>query len=130
ITTLVDLYPWNDLSKYSLKETVLEATVNGIVMLLAFGLFVTKITWLMMISVIFWTVHLVMQLLNWWMPYLTRKHLKQFTKALYETHFQKTIKILPPIKDHIIPDAQHNVLQIITLGTVITSAIALFVEFT
>ncbi|KOS62083.1 hypothetical protein AN161_14805 [Lysinibacillus sp. FJAT-14222] len=66
-----------------------------------------------------------MQLLNWWMPYLTGKYLKQFPKTLYETHFKNTLKLLPPIKDHIIPDLQHNVLQIISLITFILSALVL-----
>ncbi|MBU8878762.1 hypothetical protein BGM26_07125 [Bacillus sp. FJAT-29790] len=125
ITTLINLYPWNDLSKYSNREKIIEATANGIVIILSWALFITKIKWLMLISVLFWFVFLLMQLLTWWMPYLTGKHLKQFPRTLYETHFKNTIKILPPIKDHIIPDAQHNVLQIISLLIIIACAIAL-----
>ncbi|RST72475.1 hypothetical protein D4T97_015545 [Siminovitchia acidinfaciens] len=127
VTTLVPLYPWNDLSKYSPKEKYTEATVNGLIMIIIIGLFITKIKWLMIISVVFWFIFLLMQLLTWWMPYLTGKHLKQFPKSLYESHFKNTVKFLPPIKDHIIPDAQHNVLQIITLLTLLISSISLFI---
>ncbi|MFY0521517.1 hypothetical protein ACOMCU_27440 [Lysinibacillus sp. UGB7] len=95
VTTLVNLYPWNDLSKYSTKEKIIEATVNGIIIILCIGLFITQIKWLMIISVVFWFVFLFMQLLNWWMPYLTGKYLKQFPKTLYETHFKNTLKLLP-----------------------------------
>jgi hypothetical protein len=109
ITTLVNLYPWNDLSKYSYKEKMIEATVNGAIIIFCLGLFITQIKWIMAISVVFWLVFFLMQLLNWWMPYLTGKHLKQFPKIVYDTHFKNTIKLLPPIKDHIIPDAQHNI---------------------
>lgn len=126
ITTLVNLYPWNDLSKYSNKEKITEATVNGIIIILSFGLFITQLKWLMIISVLFWFIFLFMQILNWWMPYLTGKHLKQFPKTLYESHFKNTFKLLPPIKDHIIPDAQHNVLQIISLITFMVSAFSVF----
>lgn len=122
-TTLINLFPWNDLSKYSSKEKLLEATVNGIVIIIGVAMFVSKIKVFMVISVVFWFVFLFMQLLTWWMPYLTGKHLKQFPRELYDTHFQRTLKILPPIKDHIIPDAQHNVLQILTLITFIASLI-------
>ncbi len=125
VTTLVNLYPWNDLSKYSTKEKFIEATVNGIIIILCIGLFITQIKWLMIISVVFWFVFLFMQLLNWWMPYLTGKYLNQFPKTLYETHFKNTLKLLPPIKDHIIPDLQHNVLQIISLITFILSALVI-----
>src|SRR5699024_7470218 len=121
ITTLVNLYPWNDLAKYSLREKVTEAIVNGMIIIIGIGLFLTKIKGLMIFSVIIWLIYLLMQLLTWWMPYLTGKHLKQFSKTLYQTHFQETIKILPPIKNHIIPDAQHNILQLLSLAAFIVS---------
>ncbi|QKG85492.1 hypothetical protein GXN76_14200 [Kroppenstedtia pulmonis] len=126
VTTLFNLYPWNDLSAYSFREKIIEASVNGAVIILNLVLFISGITWLMIISVVFWFVYLLMQLLIWWMPYLTGKHLKQFPKTLYDTHFRKTVKWLPPIKEHIIPDAQHNVLQLITLATFILCAISIF----
>lgn len=122
--TLLNLYPWNDLSKYTFKEKVIEATVNGAIIIFNAGLFTTKVKWLMMISIVFWFLFLLMQLLTWWMPYVTGKHLKQFRRTLYDTHFKETIKLLPPIKDHIIPDAQHNVLQFLTLITFIVSVMS------
>lgn len=122
--TLLNLYPWNDLSKYTFKEKVIEATVNGAIIIFNAGLFTTKVKWLMMISIVFWFLFLLMQLLTWWMPYVTGKHLKQFPRTLYDTHFKETIKLLPPIKDHIIPDAQHNVLQFLTLITFIVSVMS------
>ncbi|MBS2969162.1 hypothetical protein J9317_10350 [Metabacillus sp. KIGAM252] len=125
-TTLLNLYPWNDLAKYTNREKTLEAASNGLVILISMGLFISHIKWLMTISVIFWFIFLIMQLLTWWMPYLTGRHLKQFPKSLYETHFIRTIKILPRVKDHIVPDAQHNVLQFISLITVIVSALSIF----
>src|SRR5690625_2645813 len=93
VTTLVNLFPWNDLSKYSTREKVIEATASGIIILLGIILFATKIKWLMILSVGLWFVHLLMQLFTWWMPYVTGKHLTQFPKSLYDTHFQKTVKI-------------------------------------
>jgi len=125
ITTLVNLYPWNDLAKYSLREKVTEAIVNGMIIIIGIGLFLTKIKGLMIFSVIIWLIYLLMQLLTWWMPYLTGKHLKQFSKTLYQTHFQETIKILPPIKNHIIPDAQHNILQLLSLAAFIVSFLSI-----
>src|SRR5699024_8948780 len=80
LTTLINLYPWNDLSKYSYQERLLEATINGIIIVIGIILFVTKVKWLMVISVVLWFAFLFMQLLTWWMPYLTGKHLKQFPR--------------------------------------------------
>lgn len=82
----------------------------------------------MSISVLIWLLFLLMQFITWWMPYLTGRHLKQFPRELYDTHFQKTIKLLPPIKDHIIPDAQHNVLQILSLATFLISLISVILQ--
>lgn len=127
VTTLVNLYPWNDVEKYSKKEKVTEATSNGIIILIGIGLFLTKTPWLMILSAIIWFIFLVMQLFVWWMPYLTGKHLKQFPKELYHSHYQHTIKILPKIKNHIIPDAQHLVLQVLSLSTLLTIAMAIVV---
>ncbi|OUM84663.1 MAG: hypothetical protein BAA01_05865 [Bacillus thermozeamaize] len=115
VTTLMPLYPWNDLSKYSMKEKVIEASSNGILLIVCIGLFASKIKFLVGIAVLFYFIFLLMQLLTWWMPYLTGKHLKQFPRSLYESHFANTIKFLPPIKNHIVPDAQHNVLQLLSL---------------
>jgi len=128
LTTLINLYPWNDLSKYSYQERLLEATINGIIIVIGIILFVTKVKWLMVISVVLWFAFLFMQLLTWWMPYLTGKHLKQFPRSLYDTHFQETLKILPPIKNHCIPDAQHNVLQLLSLATFVISLMAVITQ--
>ncbi|MBD8006611.1 hypothetical protein [Bacillus norwichensis] len=126
VTTLLNLFPWNDLSKYTRKEKFTEAITNGLFILLCIGLFATKVKWLMAISVMFYLIFLIMQILTWWMPYCTGIHLKQFPKSLYESHFKDTIKWLPPMKDHIIPDAQHNVLQLLSMITLIASSISLF----
>lgn len=125
VTTLINLYPWNDLSKYTRKEKITEATVNGITIIIGITLFISKKPVLMVIATIFWFLFLLVQLLNWWMPYITGKHLKQFPRELYDSHFQDTLKILPPIKEHIIPDAQHNVLQLLSLEVFIVSLLAI-----
>ncbi|MBS4195623.1 hypothetical protein [Lederbergia citri] len=124
ITTLVNLFPWNDLAKYTKRQKWIEGISNGIILLVCIGLFATKTSWGMGISLLFWVFFFIMQLLTWWMPYLTGKHLKQFPKNLYDSHFSRTVKLLPPIKNHIIPDAQHNVLQLLSLITIIFSIAA------
>lgn len=42
VTTLINLYPWNDLSKYTRKEKITEATVNGITIIIGMTLFISK----------------------------------------------------------------------------------------
>src|SRR5699024_12566142 len=100
------------------------ASVNGAIISFHSVLVITKVIWLMMTSVVLWFFYLLMQLLTSWIPYLTGQHLIQFPRTLYDTHVRETIKLLPPIKDHIIPDAQHNVLQILSLITLIVRMLA------
>lgn len=125
VITLIDLYPWNDISKYKRKEKWVEAIANGMILLLIFALFLTKTKLLMTIAIVCLLFFFSIQLLVWWLPYMTGIHLKQFPKSLYDSHFRETIKILPPIKDNIVPDAQHNVLQAMTFVTLFISTLSL-----
>src|SRR5690625_2591920 len=125
VTTLINLYPWIDLSKYTPKEKITEAAVNAITIIIGNTFMISKKQALMVIAAIFCFLFLLVQLVDWWMPYITGKHLKQFPRELYDSHFQDTLKILPPIKEHIIPDAQHNVLQFLSLEVFIVSLLAI-----
>lgn len=126
LITLFNLYPWNDLSKYTTQDKLKEAIVNGLFLIACLVLFLTGVFSLMVISVFGFGIFFIMQMLVWWLPYLTGIHLKQFPRSLYESHFQETVKILPPRKDNIVPDAQHNLLQLLSLTTVVVSALTLF----
>src|SRR5690625_4642354 len=81
VTTLIHLYPWNYLYKYSRKEKITEATVNGITIIIGITLFISKKPVLMVIATIFWFLFLLVQLLNWWMPYITGKRFKTISKG-------------------------------------------------
>lgn len=64
VTTIFNLYPWNDLSKYSFREKMVEATGKGVIIFFSPGFFLSKIKSLMIISVVIYFVYLLMQLLT------------------------------------------------------------------
>jgi hypothetical protein len=68
---------------------------------------------------------LVGHIFAWWVPYFWG-HYSAFTKQEYEFSFSKTIKILPPIKDHPIPDLEHMPVGILALVWCIAAIIDLF----
>jgi hypothetical protein len=62
---------------------------------------------------------------QWWIPYLWGPTWLHSSLEWYTEHgYAETIKVLPPIGDHPIPDAQHLVLQLLSLIAAITMTIA------
>jgi hypothetical protein len=60
----------------------------------------------------------------WWIPYFfgaSEAHMQQYRKL-----FSRTFKFLPPIDDHLIPDAQHCVLHGLTVIALILTGRAVF----
>lgn len=71
VTTLVDLFPFNGSRNYTVKEKLLEAGVNGILMLLPPIGFGFAIQPLMTFGVVYYIVLFMIELLLWWLPYST-----------------------------------------------------------
>lgn len=108
----VDLYPWNNLVSPQLPST-LAGVVPFVVYMLAFA---TGTRWLMLIGVVHSYIWLLLQVRQWWIPYLlgpTPIH-KDF--GWYTEHgYSETIKFLPAIADRPVPDAEHIVQQALSL---------------
>jgi hypothetical protein len=106
----VDLYPWNNL-----VSPQLPSTLAGVVPFYALA-FATGTRWLMLIGVVHSYIWLLLQVRQWWIPYLlgpTPIH-KDF--GWYTEHgYSETIKFLPAIADRPVPDAEHIVLQALSL---------------
>jgi hypothetical protein len=76
----------------------------------------------MLIGVVHSYVWLLLQVRQWWIPYLLgptpiHKDLSWYTEHGYAA----TIKFLPTIGDRPVPDAQHVVLQALSLLVVVTT---------
>src|SRR5882762_1821967 len=71
LTTWLDLHPFNGARHYSRKEQFAEAGVNAFLMSLAPIGFAFQVRGLMTFGVVYYFVLFAIELLIWWIPYLT-----------------------------------------------------------
>lgn len=119
----VDLYPWNNL-----VTSQLPSTLAGVVPFTAYAAaFALRIRWLMAIGMVHSYVWLALQIRQWWIPYLfgpTELH-RDF-EWYVANGYDRTLQVLPSIAERPVPDAQHLVLQALSLVVVITTTVAVF----
>jgi hypothetical protein len=117
----VDLYPWNNLITPQLPSTLAGAIPFGIYA----ATFAMGRRWLMLIGAVHSYVWLALQIRQWWIPYLFGPTALHRDFEWYYAHgYDRTIKILPSMDTRPIPDAQHLVLQALSLVVVITATTA------
>lgn len=120
---LVAMPPWNDLAArpvdYGLRETV---ALNALPRLALMALFVVGIRALAAVTVAGYSVDLAIQLWHWWKPYVLGADANWY--GTYVTLYANTTTILPAEGLHLPPDAQHLVLQLLTLTTLGATAMA------
>jgi len=120
---LVNLFPWNDLAAraadYRLDRSV---AVTMLPLLALTGLFAIGLRPLAMLSVVGYALFLVMQVWTWWKPFILGAD--QEWEVRYAALFGRTLKLMPPTDTYLPPDAQHLVLQLLTLATVIVTGMA------
>jgi hypothetical protein len=148
ITTLVDLFPFNGSRNYAPKEKLLEAGVNGVLMLLPPIGFTFNIRGLMSFGVIYYFVLFAIELIIWWIPYLTVPSgrwrgiynrmlslaTSDFEKGdtlarwidVYQRLHRGTIAILPTRNDRPVPNLEHIILHTWTFIAAIVTAVAYF----
>lgn len=102
VTDFIDLYPFNDISQHTRGVRKWEL-LNYFLPLLS-----AVYSWKgsgAIPSLVVSSLFLIGNIFSWWIPYFFGCSKKQ--KQLLEKHFGRTIKILPPIKDHPIPNLEH-----------------------
>lgn len=108
ITTIFDLYPFNNIKSYTRTQQLLEcvscAFAMGIPVLAT--LFGGKV--LAGVSVVLFVLLLMGEYFTWWRPYFFGP--SELWKTVYNKKFKSTIIILPTIKDHPIPNLEHLIL--------------------
>lgn len=120
---VVDLYPWNDLaSRPASYDLGWSVAVNALQLLAYMALFALGIRPLAMLSVVGYGAYLAWQLWIWWKPYILGA--SGDWQALYLESFSRTLKVLPVYGTRLPPDAQHLALQVLTLLTLIATAMA------
>lgn len=121
----VNLYPWNNLRSPAAElPSTLSAWIPFLVIMSAFAF---RMRWGMLVGTVYVYVWLLLQIRQWWIPYLfgpTPLH-RDFA-WYYEHGYVETLKVLPPIGDHPIPDFQHIVLQPLSAVVVVTATVACY----
>jgi hypothetical protein len=145
VTTLVDFFPFNGSRNYSRTEKLLEASVNGVLMLLPPIGFAFHIRGLMVFGVFYYFVLFGIELLIWWVPYFTTpsgrgrdvyNRLLAFAtldfekgdglarwQATYDRLHRGTMTILPQRANRPVPNLEHMILHAWTLITAIVTAV-------
>jgi hypothetical protein len=119
ITTWVPLFPWNDVEKYSRKELVLEAGVNGATMGTGLVcLIVGETGFAHWYPLIYYPLLFVGECVDWWIPYLSPAFAKARKAWDYDSHFARTVKLIPHRPGKRTPDANHIVLHAMTVVTI------------
>ena len=109
----VPLFPWNDL-RWGNPQKGLDLALGGAQAVLMVG---TRrgSRRALQLGLLFYGVWLGLQLIGWWVPYFAGASPEM--QETYARHFGATLKLLPPIGDHPVPDANHLVLQVLLVLT-------------
>ncbi len=148
VTTLVDLFPFNGSRNYTRKEKLLECGVNGSLMLLPPIGFGFHIPALIHFGVVYYFVLFIIELIIWWIPYLTvpsarwrgtynrllsfatldfeKGDLSARWRDTYNRLHRGTITVLPARGDRPVPNLEHTILHAWTLITALVTAGAYF----
>jgi len=120
VTTLVPLFPWNDVRQYRWKELLAEVCTNGLLMgCSAFCLIMGNTGFYHYYPLVYYPFLLSGELFQWWLPYFSKKFAASKVNFDYERLFGRTTKLIPHKPGKRTPDANHIVLHSITVVTVI-----------
>lgn len=124
ITTVFDFYPFNNVRHYTLNERLVECSVNGVLMAIPAIGFALGIGWMTVAALVVYPALLLGEYLNWWRHYFFGP--TEAWQKTYDRLFRQTIIVLPPIKNHPVPNLEHTLLHSLTLLTTILTYIAYF----
>jgi hypothetical protein len=117
LTTNVDLFPFNNIRNYTIRQRIAEVSVNLITMGFPVVAILLKNHTLTGVACWFLGFLLCGEYLSWWKAYLFGATDKW--KNIYNKIHKDTIILLPPIKDNPIPNLEHCILHFLTLLTFI-----------
>ena len=114
-TSNFDFYPFNNIRLYTKFQRIAEVTWCGFLM--GFPVIALCLDSRKMIGASCWILGFLLfgEFMSWWRHYLFGP--TKWWKDFYDKTHKHTIKVLPPIKDHPIPNLEHCILHVITLAT-------------
>ena len=115
----VNVFPWNNVvngNGQALLDIVLGVVLAGLLL----GPLL-RLRWLVGIGTVLFSLWLLLQIQGWWLPYFFG--ISASGRRFYQHWFSQTLKMLPRIADHPIPDAGHLVLQGCIVLALVTSGV-------
>ena len=119
VTTLVDFYPFNNIRAIPLRMRLIESGVNLVTMGFPIVAFLSGDRGWMKAGLFFYGFLLFGEFMSWWRHYLFGPTPEW--RAMYDSSFKETIKVLPAIKDHPVPNLEHTILHGLSLITFLVS---------
>ena len=122
VATLVDLFPFNGVRFYSMRERLAEAGVNFAIMALPPIGFYLRSPFLMEAGLVCLFVLLAGECSTWWIPYFFGPSPQWL--AIYSRVHRETITPLPRRGTNPVPNLEHLILMMLTLLTTVVSLLA------
>ncbi len=118
ITSWVPLFPWNDVERFSRKERLMETSFNGLLMGTGLVcLIVGNSGFSHWYPLIYYPFLFVGECMDWWIPYFSESFAQARKIWDYDAKYGRTLKWIAHEQGRRTPDANHMVLH---LGTVLT----------
>lgn len=118
----VDLYPWNDVRRGNGQE-MLDIAL-GVVM--TGTTIVTLLRWRpgIIFAALLYAVWLGLQIWTFWIPYAAGA--SERWARVHAANFAETIQVFPMWENHLPPDANHFVLQVLIAWALVATVMAAF----
>jgi hypothetical protein len=120
VTTMISIFPWNDTSKYTKKEIIIEAGSNGLLMGIGvICLLLANKGFFHFYPLFYYPFLFAGEIFQWWLPFFSDKFSKMRLEDEYEIRFSRTTKIFKSRNGKHLPDANHTFLHVLTVITLI-----------
>jgi hypothetical protein len=116
-TMSLDMFPYNNIRAYSTKKRFIAITIHGLLMIFSLLALLSGSRRLIGLAIIYLGIVLIGEFLSWWVPYFFKPSQKR--KDFYNKYFKDTIKILPRIKNNLVPNLDHCIFQLLTFVTLL-----------
>ena len=124
-TSWIPLFPWNDVEKISRKEILAETAFNGVLMGTGLVcLIIGHAGFTHWYPLIYYPFLFVGECVDWWIPYFSESFARGRKIWDYEARYARTVKFIPHKPGKRTPDANHTVLHIATVLTIMAVYLA------
>ncbi len=121
VTDWIDLHPWNDRETLPVRQKLLISAANYTPLVLIGFAFTTGSLFLALVATAFAIIDFAMHIACWWVPYFFGASQQQ--QVEYDQLFSHTIRVLPRIGNHPVPNAEHTVVGLLMVMMVISAIV-------